>query len=260
MVYDRNFHEQISHFNREKILPRRVSVIGNGAFGYFECTNSELTRLTKASLFSQIGKVTEVTTRFAIGSATIRDVEANRLFFSVVTRFYTDEGNLDLTMLSSRTATVRDPISFTNSVRITIPANNILSKEPTFDYISVHPEFLHITLFNNMDNSLPDGWRRMNAFSASTHKLTNSKGEIHYARFNLKSLTPFQHLNDSDGVWIAGHYPDYFSRDLVLAINRGHYPKWLLRAQIMTPEQSKEIEFNPFDVTKVTLQSNLAPN
>lgn len=256
MLYDQNFYEQISHFNREKILPRRVGVIGSGAFGHFECTSSELRRLTRASLFSRIGKITAITTRFALASPSGRDLESNRFFFTAAIRFYSDEGNLDLTMVTPRTATARDGASFVDGVRATSLTNNVPFSETLFDYPSLRPEFLHVTLFNHMDNSLPDGWRHMNTFSPSTHKLINSKGEIHYARFKLTSLPPSQYLDNSDGAWIGGHYPDYFSRDLVLAIKRGDYPKWLLQAQVMAPEESEKIDFNPFDVTKVLLLSD----
>lgn len=189
-------------------------------------------------------------------SATVKDVEPQRLFLTSGTKFYTEEGNFDLTQITLIATTIRDGNGFADTVRVTIPEDNILSQEPTFDYTSVNPQFLHSLLFNHMDNSLPDGWRQMNAYSPTTHTLINSKGEIHYARFSMIPLTTFKYLNERDAAWIRGHYPDYFSRDLVLAIKRGDYPKWSFRAQIMTPEQFKEMEYNPLDVTKVPLQTN----
>lgn len=40
-------------------------------------------------------------------------------------------------------------------------------------------------------------------------------------------------------------------RDLVDAIDRGDFPKWNMKIQVMTEEQARNCEFNPFDLTKV---------
>lgn len=50
---------------------------------------------------------------------------------------------------------------------------------------------------------------------------------------------------------MRGIDPDQAQRDLVEAIERKDFPKWMLSIQIMTEEQAKSFEFNPFDVTKV---------
>ena len=40
--------------------------------------------------------------------------------------------------------------------------------------------------------------------------------------------------------------------DLFDAIARKDYPSWTLYVQIMTYDQARKWEFNPFDLTKVT--------
>lgn len=96
LLQDSQWMEEMAHFNRERIPERVVHAKGAGAFGYFEVTSTEITKYTKMSLFSVLGKRTPTAVRFSTvarerGSAdTVRDVRG----FSV--RFYTEEGNWDL--------------------------------------------------------------------------------------------------------------------------------------------------------------------
>ena len=49
----------------------------------------------------------------------------------------------------------------------------------------------------------------------------------------------------------AGADPDYARRDLFVAIASGNYPSWLLKIQLLNEYQVDQLEFNPFDATKV---------
>src|SRR5579885_3816499 len=57
--------EKMAHFNRERIPERVVHAKGSGAYGYFVCTSSEITKYTTAKLFSQVGKKTPTFLRFS---------------------------------------------------------------------------------------------------------------------------------------------------------------------------------------------------
>lgn len=56
--------EKMAHFNRERIPERVVHAKGSGACGTFTVTN-DITQYTKAKLFLQIGKQTEIIARFS---------------------------------------------------------------------------------------------------------------------------------------------------------------------------------------------------
>jgi catalase len=56
--------EKLAHFDREVIPERRMHAKGSGAFGTFTVTH-DITQFTKAQLFSQIGKQTEIFIRFS---------------------------------------------------------------------------------------------------------------------------------------------------------------------------------------------------
>ena len=56
--------EKMAHFNRERVPERVVHAVGAGAYGTFTVTD-DITHLTKAKLFSEVGKKTELFARFS---------------------------------------------------------------------------------------------------------------------------------------------------------------------------------------------------
>lgn len=50
---------------------------------------------------------------------------------------------------------------------------------------------------------------------------------------------------------LAGSDPDYYTRDMFEAIERGDYPTWTLYFQVLTKEEAKNYRWNIFDMTKV---------
>ena len=64
LLQDYILHEKMAHFNRERIPERVVHAKGSGAFGTFTVTH-DITKYSKAKLFSTIGKATKVLLRFS---------------------------------------------------------------------------------------------------------------------------------------------------------------------------------------------------
>lgn len=64
LLQDYILHEKMAHFNRERIPERVVHAKGSGAFGTFTVTH-DITKYTKAKVFSGIGKETKVLLRFS---------------------------------------------------------------------------------------------------------------------------------------------------------------------------------------------------
>ena len=64
VMQDIYFLEQMAHFDREVIPERRMHAKGSGAFGTFTVTN-DITQYTSASIFSAVGKQTEMFARFS---------------------------------------------------------------------------------------------------------------------------------------------------------------------------------------------------
>ena len=64
LLQDVWFLEKLAHFDREVIPERRMHAKGSGAFGKFTVTN-DITKYTKAAIFSEVGKETELFVRFS---------------------------------------------------------------------------------------------------------------------------------------------------------------------------------------------------
>jgi catalase len=64
LLQDTWYLEKLAHFDREVIPVRRMHAQGSGAYGTFAVTH-DITRCTKAKLFSEVGKQTEMLARCA---------------------------------------------------------------------------------------------------------------------------------------------------------------------------------------------------
>src|ERR1700716_3876436 len=95
LMEDYLLFEKMAQFNREVIPERRVHAKGSGAYGTFTVTK-DITDLSLASVFAQVGKQTPVLLRFSTvggerGSAdTARDPRGFAL------KLYTNQGNWDI--------------------------------------------------------------------------------------------------------------------------------------------------------------------
>lgn len=73
VVEDIVFFDEWQHFNREKIPERVVHAKGNGAHGFFVVTN-DITKYSRAAIFSEIGKETPLFIRFSQVSKCIKSI------------------------------------------------------------------------------------------------------------------------------------------------------------------------------------------
>lgn len=64
VIQDFHLLEKLAHFNRERVPERVVHAKGAAAFGTFTVTN-DITQYSRAKLFSEVGKKTEVLLRFS---------------------------------------------------------------------------------------------------------------------------------------------------------------------------------------------------
>ena len=77
------------------------------------------------------------------------------------------------------------------------------------------------------------------------------QGERFWVKYHFKCDQGVESLTQAEADRIAGEDADYHQRDLYEAIERGEYPSWSLKMQIMPFEAAKTYRFNPFDLTKV---------
>jgi catalase len=255
LLEDFILHEKMAHFNRERIPERVVHAKGSGAFGTFKVTN-DISKYTRAKLFSQVGKETRVFLRFSTvgGEKGSADTERDPRGFAI--KFYTEEGNWDLVGNNTPIFFIKDPKKFSDFIHTQKrdPFTNCKSPTMMWDFWSLNPESLHQVMFLFSDRGTPQGYRFMHGFGSHTFSLINDKNEKHWVKFHFKSLQGIKNFSNEEATKMKGEDADYAQRDLVHAIENKDFPKWAMKIQVMTEEQAKSLPFNPFDLTKTWSQ------
>src|SRR6187402_2148474 len=249
-----DFHliEKLAHFNRENIPERRVHAKGSGAYGTFTVTR-DITQYSSAKLFESVGKQTPAFLRFSTvgGERGSADTERDPRGFAL--KFYTEDGNWDLVGNNTPVFFIKDPKKFSDFIHTQKrdPRTNCKSPTMMWDFWSLNPESLHQVMILMSDRGTPYGYRHMHGFGSHTFSMINAKNEMVYVKFHFKSLQSIKNFTNDEAAGMKAHDPDFAQRDLVEAIDRKDFPRWALKIQVMTPAQSREFRFNPFDLTKV---------
>uniref|UniRef100_A0A8B9JHG8 Catalase n=1 Tax=Astyanax mexicanus TaxID=7994 RepID=A0A8B9JHG8_ASTMX len=187
LVQDVVFTDEMAHFDRERIPERVVHAKGAGAFGYFEVTH-DVTRYCKAKVFEHVGKTTPIAVRFSTvaGEAGSADTVRDPRGFAV--KFYTEDGNWDLTGNNTPIFFIRDAMLFPSFIHSQKrnPQTHLKDADMVWDFWSLRPECLHQVSFLFSDRGLPDGFRHMNGYGSHTFKLINAQGNPVYCKFHYK--------------------------------------------------------------------------
>jgi len=252
LLQDYFLHEDMAHFNRERIPERVVHAKGAGAFGTFTVTH-DITLYTKAKLFSEIGKQTKLFARFSQvgGEKGSADTERDPRGFAL--KFYTEDGNWDLVGNNTPVFFIKDPKKFSHFIHTQKrdPKTNCKSPTMMWDFWSLNPESMHQVMILMSDRGTPFSYRHMHGFGSHTFSLINRNNERVWIKFHFKTMQGIKNFFDKEAKEMRGIDPDHAQRDLVEAIEKKDFPKWTLQIQVMTDEQAKNVKYNPFDVTKV---------
>ena len=101
------------------------------------------------------------------------------------------------------------------------------------------------------DRGIPASWRHMNGYGSHTYQWINADGERFWVKYHFHTDQGHKTLTQDQADQIAGQDADFHIRDLYAAIERGDFPTWTLKVQVMPYEDAKTYRFNPFDLTKV---------
>lgn len=252
LLQDVWYLEKLAHFDREVIPERRMHAKGSGAFGTFTVTH-DITKYTKANIFSEIGKTTEVFVRFSTVAGERGAADAERDIRGFAIKFYTEEGNWDLVGNNTPVFFLKDPLKFPdlNHAVKRDPKTNLRSAKNNWDFWSNLPEALHQVTITMSDRGIPYSYRHMNGYGSHTFSMINAKNERIWVKFHLKTQQGIKNLTDQEAQDIIGKCRESHQRDLFDSIENKDFPKWDMKIQLMTEEQAKNWEFNPFDLTKV---------
>ncbi|MBC3987340.1 catalase [Streptomyces sp. AC563] len=263
LLQDHHLREKITHFDHERIPERVVHARGAAAHGVFHGYGTA-SQVTKAAFLAK-DVATPVFVRFSTvlgsrGSAdTVRDTRG------FATKFYTTEGVWDLVGNNIPVFFIQDAIKFPDIIHAGKPHPDreipqAQSAHDSFwDFVSLHTEAVHHTLWNMSDRGIPRSYRTMEGFGVHTFRLVNAEGKTTLVKFHWKPKLGVHSMVWEEAQIAGGVDPDFHRRDLADAIEAGAYPQWELGIQTFpdTPEQMYE-GIDLLDPTKI-VPEEIAP-
>ncbi len=252
LLQDVWFLEKLAHFDREVIPERRMHAKGSAAYGSFTVTH-DITRYTKARIFSAIGKKTDLFLRFSTVAGERGAADAERDIRGFAVKFYTEEGNWDLVGNNTPVFFLRDPLKFPdlNHAVKRDPRTNMRSARNNWDFWTSLPEALHQITIVMSDRGIPASYRHMHGFGSHTFSFINASNERHWVKFHFVTQQGIRNLSDEEAEAIVGKDRESHQRDLYESIEKGAFPRWTLFVQIMPEQDVATSPYNPFDLTKV---------
>jgi catalase len=257
LLQDVWFLEKLAHFDREVIPERRMHAKGSGAYGTFTVTQ-DISRYSKAKIFSQIGKKTELFARFSTVAGERGAADAERDIRGFALKFYTEEGNWDMVGNNTPVFFLRDPLKFPdlNHAVKRDPRTNMRSAKNNWDFWTSLPEALHQVTIVMSDRGIPASYRHMHGFGSHTFSLINAKKERFWVKFHFVCQQGIKNLTDAEAEAMVGKCRESHQRDLYESIEKGDFPRWKLCFQIMPEKDAATCPYHPFDLTKVWLHKD----
>ncbi len=252
------FLEKLGHFDREVIPERRMHAKGSGAYGTFTVTH-DITEFTKASIFSEIGKKTDVFLRFSTVAGERGAADAERDIRGFAIKFYTDNGNWDLVGNNTPVFFMRDPLKFPdlNHVVKRDPRTHMYNAANNWDFWSLLPEALHQVTVLMSDRGIPASYRHMHGFGSHTYSFINAKDQRFWVKFHFRTQQGIKNITDEEAQKIIGMDRDSHHRDLFESIEKGDFPRWTLFVQVMPETDAAKLPYHPFDLSKVWLHKDV---
>ena len=241
--------EKLAHFNRERIPERVVHARGSGAYGTFTLSK-DMSDYTIAKFLQGEGKKTDIFLRFSTvgGGQDSSDYARDPRGFAV--KFYTEEGNWDMVGNNTPVFFLRDPIKFPDFIHSQKknPKTNTPDPAAMFEFWANSPQSLHQMTILMSDRGIPYSYRHMHGFSSHTLSLWNDKGERVWVKWHFKTNQGVKTLTNEEAATMPPHG---VQEDLVNSINKGDFPSWTVKIQIMTEAEARDYRINPFDLTKI---------
>ena len=256
LMQDFNFVKKIMHFTKERIPERVVHARATGAHGELELFES-MEKYTSADFLQRPGEKTPVFARIStlMGSKgspdTVRDIRGFAL------KFYTKEGNYDLTALSFPVFFIHDPMKFPDLVHAQKPEPKAETPQAQtahdnfWDFISQNQEASHATMWAMSDRGIPRSFRTIETFGVNTYKWINKQREVFFVKYHFKPVLGVHSFVWDECQKIAGKDPDFHRKDLMNAIDMGMYPEWEFGVQILPEKDEFMFDFDILDPTKL---------
>src|SRR3984957_3000197 len=213
LLEDQHFRYKIFHFDHERIPERVVHARGYGAHGFFE-TYESLAGLTKADLFQRPGERTPAFVRFSTVAGNKGSADLARDVRGFAVKLYTNEGNWDIVGNNIPVFFIQDAIKFPDLIHAAKqePDRGFPQAQTAhdnfWDFISLMPESIHMSLWIMSDRALPRSFRFMEGFGVHTFRLVNAAGASTFVKFHWKPKLGMQSVVWNEAVKINGADPD----------------------------------------------------
>lgn len=252
LLQDYQLIEKLAHQNRERIPERVVHAKGWAAYGTLRVTH-DISKYTRAKLFSEVGKETPLILRFSTVAGELGAADAERDVRGFALKFYTEEGNWDLVGNNTPVFFIRDPLKFPDFIRTQKrhPKTNLRSPQAMWDFWSLSPESLHQITILMSDRGIPVAPMYMNGYGSHTFSFWNEDGERFWVKFHFKTQQGHKHYTNAESAEVIGRSRETYQEELFGAIERGEHPKWTMYVQVMPEADAEKTPYNPFDLTKV---------
>ncbi|GGY93102.1 catalase [Streptomyces olivaceoviridis] len=259
------FLEKISHFDRERVPERVVHARGVTAYGFFEAYGAwgdePIGRYTRAKLFQERGKRTDVAVRFStvIGGRDSSEAARDPRGFAV--KFYTEDGNWDLVGNNLGVFFIRDAIKFPDVIHALKPDPVDFEQKPNriFDFMSQTPEAMHMLVNLFSPRGIPADYRHMQGFGVNTYKWVNAEGNTVLVKYHWMPKQGVRSMTEEDAAGVQAGSLGHATKDLYEAVERGEYPEWELLVQVMEDHEHPELDFDPLDDTKTWPEQDFPP-
>ena len=257
LMQDYYLLEKLAHQNRERIPERTMHAKGSGAHGELVVTN-DITKYTKADMFSKVGKKTPLFLRFSTVAGERGAADAERDVRGFAIKFYTEEGNWDLVGNNTPVFFVADPYKFPDFAHTQKrdPRTNLRNSTAMWDFWSLTPESLHQITILFSDRGLPLSYRHMHGFGSHTYSFINEEKQRTWVKFHFKTHQDIKNMTNEEANQVISKNRESSQQDLYESIEAKKYPRWDFKIQVMSEEEARQHKDNPFDLTKVWSQKD----
>ncbi len=257
---DSVLHETLSAFVHRSVHPRVLHAKGFGAFGTF-CPYQSMADYTTLTFLQSAERSTPVTARFSLALSTrgTPDTARNIRGFSV--KFFSSDGVFDLLCNHLPVFLVRDAMRFPEAIQSfrPSPVNNLPDANQFWSFVAGAPESVHFLTWLYSDEGTIQSFRHMRGYSVNTYVWVNRESQRRFVKYHWFPLAGPSCITAQEARQLAGESPDVAGQDLYQTIAAGTPVEFELRVQLMDPQLTDSLSYDPLDCTKLWSEADFPP-
>ena len=220
-------------------------------FDKVQQVTDDISDICNVDMLLGVGKKTPCVVRLSTTGLERGSSDGVRDLKGMAVKFFSNEGDWDWVCLNFPFFFIRDPAKFPDLMHSQRrdPQTNLLNPNMYWDFVTKNHEALHMTLLQHSDFGTMFTWRTMSSYVGHAFKWVMPDGSFKYVHFFLAS-DHGPNFTDGSAAKIDPKNPDFATKDLYEAIERGDYPSWTANVQVVDPKDAPTLGFNILDVTK----------